>query len=57
MSDQGTRVIIFNLWEDDQGQLELDFGAEKDVSRLVSSSIIAWVRVIGKNLIFFFSKQ
>lgn len=50
-------MIIFNLWEDDQGQLELDFGAEKDVSRLVSSSIIAWVRVIGKNLIFFFSKQ
>ncbi|CAA6668343.1 unnamed protein product [Spirodela intermedia] len=30
MADHGTRVVIFNLWEDDQGQLELDFGAEKD---------------------------
>ncbi|CAI8619335.1 unnamed protein product [Vicia faba] len=25
LKDQGTRVIIYNLWEDDQGQLELDF--------------------------------
>ncbi|KAK7318303.1 hypothetical protein RJT34_03002 [Clitoria ternatea] len=28
MKDQGTRVIIYNLWEDDQGQLELDFDAD-----------------------------
>ncbi|XP_020592161.1 protein MICRORCHIDIA 7-like [Phalaenopsis equestris] len=25
MADQGTRIIIYNLWEDDEGQLELDF--------------------------------
>ncbi|XP_062225341.1 protein MICRORCHIDIA 7-like [Phragmites australis] len=25
MKEQGTRIIIYNLWEDDQGQLELDF--------------------------------
>ncbi|TVU13505.1 hypothetical protein EJB05_40564 [Eragrostis curvula] len=25
MKEQGTRVIIYNLWEDDQGELELDF--------------------------------
>ncbi|XP_028549101.1 protein MICRORCHIDIA 4-like [Dendrobium catenatum] len=25
MFDQGTRIIIYNLWEDDEGQLELDF--------------------------------
>lgn len=25
MKDQGTKIIVFNLWEDDQGQLELDF--------------------------------
>ncbi|KAH1049017.1 hypothetical protein GLYMA_08G010300v4 [Glycine max] len=25
VKDHGTRVIIYNLWEDDQGQLELDF--------------------------------
>ncbi|KAK2385019.1 Histidine kinase-, DNA gyrase B-, and HSP90 ATPase family protein [Trifolium repens] len=25
LKDQGTRVIIYNLWEDDQGQLELNF--------------------------------
>nr|KJB07965.1 hypothetical protein B456_001G055900 [Gossypium raimondii] len=25
MKDQGTQIIIYNLWEDDQGLLELDF--------------------------------
>lgn len=25
LKNQGTRVIIYNLWEDDQGQLELNF--------------------------------
>ncbi|KAJ9567837.1 hypothetical protein OSB04_003803 [Centaurea solstitialis] len=30
MKDQGTRIIIYNLWEDDQGQLELDFDADED---------------------------
>uniref|UniRef100_A0A803MER1 Morc S5 domain-containing protein n=1 Tax=Chenopodium quinoa TaxID=63459 RepID=A0A803MER1_CHEQI len=25
---QGTRIIIYNLWEDDGGQLELDFGTD-----------------------------
>ncbi|KAL4559811.1 hypothetical protein LXL04_031957 [Taraxacum kok-saghyz] len=29
MKDQGTRIVIYNLWEDDQGQLELDFDADK----------------------------
>ncbi|XP_010943619.2 protein MICRORCHIDIA 7 [Elaeis guineensis] len=29
MKDQGTRIIIYNLWEDDQGELELDFDADK----------------------------
>ncbi|XP_054821860.1 LOW QUALITY PROTEIN: protein MICRORCHIDIA 7-like [Prosopis cineraria] len=28
MKAQGTRIIIYNLWEDDQGQLELDFDAD-----------------------------
>ncbi|XP_028766148.1 protein MICRORCHIDIA 7 [Neltuma alba] len=28
MKGQGTRIIIYNLWEDDQGQLELDFDAD-----------------------------
>ncbi|KAI7732310.1 hypothetical protein M8C21_010049 [Ambrosia artemisiifolia] len=28
MKDQGTRIIVYNLWEDDQGQLELDFDAD-----------------------------
>ncbi|XP_077251675.1 protein MICRORCHIDIA 4-like [Tasmannia lanceolata] len=27
---QGTRIIIYNLWEDDQGQMELDFGADQN---------------------------
>nr|XP_043635769.1 protein MICRORCHIDIA 7 isoform X2 [Erigeron canadensis] len=29
MKAQGTRIIVYNLWEDDQGQLELDFDADK----------------------------
>ncbi|XP_050376689.1 protein MICRORCHIDIA 7 [Argentina anserina] len=29
MKNQGTRVIIYNLWEDDEGQLELDFDADR----------------------------
>ncbi|KAK3406497.1 hypothetical protein EUGRSUZ_K02700 [Eucalyptus grandis] len=28
MGDNGTRIIIYNLWEDDQGFLELDFDAD-----------------------------
>ncbi|KAM0934856.1 putative histidine kinase/HSP90-like ATPase superfamily, morc, S5 domain 2 [Dioscorea sansibarensis] len=29
MNDQGTQVVIYNLWEDDQGKLELDFDADQ----------------------------
>ncbi|KAK1389655.1 Protein MICRORCHIDIA 4 [Heracleum sosnowskyi] len=29
MKDQGTRIIIYNLWEDGQGLLELDFDSDK----------------------------
>lgn len=32
MSDKGTKVIIYNLWEDEQGQVELDFDSERYVS-------------------------
>ncbi|CAK7336772.1 unnamed protein product [Dovyalis caffra] len=28
MSDHGTHIIIYNLWEDDQGLLELDFDSD-----------------------------
>ncbi|KAL6280855.1 hypothetical protein ACE6H2_017736 [Prunus campanulata] len=28
MKNSGTRIIIYNLWEDDEGQLELDFDAD-----------------------------
>ncbi|XP_057459363.1 protein MICRORCHIDIA 7 [Actinidia eriantha] len=28
VKDHGTHIIIYNLWEDDQGQLELDFDAD-----------------------------
>ncbi|CAK9324858.1 unnamed protein product [Citrullus colocynthis] len=28
VKDQGTRIIIYNLWEDDEGHLELDFDAD-----------------------------
>lgn len=36
MKDQGTRVIIYNLWEDDQGQLELDFDVDPHVCLITS---------------------
>uniref|UniRef100_A0A7C9E4X2 Morc S5 domain-containing protein n=1 Tax=Opuntia streptacantha TaxID=393608 RepID=A0A7C9E4X2_OPUST len=29
IENHGTRIIIYNLWEDDQGQLELDFGSDQ----------------------------
>ncbi|KAF0890529.1 hypothetical protein E2562_003744 [Oryza meyeriana var. granulata] len=28
IKEQGTRIIIYNLWEDDEGHLELDFDAD-----------------------------
>ncbi|GJM84994.1 hypothetical protein PR202_ga00718 [Eleusine coracana subsp. coracana] len=28
IGEQGTRIIIYNLWEDEEGQLELDFDAD-----------------------------
>ncbi|CAM6036029.1 unnamed protein product [Sphagnum compactum] len=28
MKQHGTRIVLYNLWEDDQGQLELDFDAD-----------------------------
>ncbi|KAJ0095816.1 hypothetical protein Patl1_16988 [Pistacia atlantica] len=30
LEDQGARVIIYNLWEDDEGNLELDFDSDRD---------------------------
>ncbi|KAF5175678.1 Microrchidia-like protein [Thalictrum thalictroides] len=31
---QGTRVLIYNLWEDDEGELELDFDTDKHDIRI-----------------------
>lgn len=31
MKEHGTRIIIYNLWEDDQGLLELDFDTDPHV--------------------------
>lgn len=39
MRAHGTRIIIYNLWEDDQGQLELDFDADPHVCVRCPSSI------------------
>ena len=38
IENHGTRIIIYNLWEDDQGQLELDFGSDQHVCDYVCSS-------------------
>lgn len=32
MKDHGTKIVLYNLWEDDQGQLELDFDTDPCVS-------------------------
>ncbi|KAK9117619.1 hypothetical protein Sjap_016566 [Stephania japonica] len=29
LNEQGTRIIIYNLWDNDQGELELDFDTDK----------------------------
>lgn len=39
MRAHGTRIIIYNLWEDDQGQLELDFDADPHVCIRCPASI------------------
>ncbi|XP_066331521.1 protein MICRORCHIDIA 4-like isoform X4 [Miscanthus floridulus] len=31
IGEQGTRIIIYNLWEDDEGELELDFDADANI--------------------------
>lgn len=31
IDDHGTRIIIYNLWEDDHGLLELDFDSDPHV--------------------------
>ncbi|CAI0627410.1 unnamed protein product [Linum tenue] len=30
LGNKGTRIIIYNLWEDDEGKLELDFEADQE---------------------------
>ncbi|CAI0381354.1 unnamed protein product [Linum tenue] len=30
LGNKGTRIIIYNLWEDDEGQLELDFETDQE---------------------------
>ena len=32
MKDHGTKIVLYNLWEDDQGQPELDFEYDPYVS-------------------------
>lgn len=39
LKDQGTRVIIYNLWEDDQGQLELDFDEDPNVCPITETHV------------------
>lgn len=32
LKEQGTRIIVYNLWEDDEGKMELDFETDPHVS-------------------------
>lgn len=47
MTEHGTRVIVYNLWEDDQGQLELDFEADKHVSHRFFIPLRIWMTFIS----------
>jgi len=38
MTNQGTRIVIYNLWDDDQGELELDFDADQHVCLVLYTS-------------------
>lgn len=49
MKDHGTRIVLYNLWEDDQGQLELDFDTDPYVSRPVVCSS-TWVAINSASL-------
>jgi hypothetical protein len=42
MKQHGTRIVLYNLWEDDQGQLELDFDADPYVCELVIDRFIVF---------------
>jgi hypothetical protein len=42
MKQHGTRIVLYNLWEDDQGQLELDFDADPYVCELVIDQFIVF---------------
>lgn len=39
MMDHGTRIVLYNLWEDDQGQLELDFDTDPNVSNSINLNL------------------
>ena len=38
MKRHGTKIVLYNLWEDDEGQLELDFDQDPYVSTSVTCS-------------------
>jgi hypothetical protein len=33
IKEQGTRIVTYNLWEDEKGDLELDFDSDVNVRR------------------------
>jgi hypothetical protein len=34
MGDHGTKIIVFNLWFNDDGDMELDFNSDEKVSNV-----------------------
>ena len=47
MGDHGTKIIVFNLWLNDDGDMELDFNSDKKVSwPLLSLEISMWKSAI-----------
>lgn len=45
MTDHGTRIIIYNLWEDDEGRLELDFEADKHVCFMTQAFLVLFLDI------------
>ncbi|KAL9679336.1 hypothetical protein QQ045_017194 [Rhodiola kirilowii] len=57
-TDHGTRVVIYNLWEDDQGQLELDFEADKHrYASILYLRLPAGFRIILRDAVYHIDVQ
>ncbi|GLT86740.1 hypothetical protein SLE2022_048590 [Rubroshorea leprosula] len=46
IKDQGTCIVIYNLWEDDEGELELDFDTDKHDIQIRGHSLWSYASIL-----------